>query len=292
MRVLVTGAASHLARVLLPALCARPDVEAVIGLDLRPPGFVHPKFTLQLTDLRRLDPSLLAGCDALVHLAFVVLRGRMDPRTMRAINVEATQRLFESAARRGVARLVHLSSAAVYGHGEALTEEAPLSPLPGFLYAAHKAELEAWFESHLPQAVRLRPHAILGPCCQPLLTTLLRLPLAVAVPPPPPRLQCVHEEDVVAAILAALVRDVSGPFNLAAPGHFTWRELGRRVWLPLPVARGLLTAAWRLTGFGGEPGWIEGLRHSLTLDVSRARALLGWQPRHDVHATLAAIMAP
>ncbi|MEJ5210943.1 MAG: hypothetical protein WHV61_05885 [Burkholderiales bacterium] len=101
-----------------------------------------------------------------------------------------------------------------------------------------------------------------------------------------------HEEDVVAAILAALVREVSGPFNLAAPGHFTWRELGRRVWLPLPVARGLLTAAWRLTGFGGEPGWIEGLRHSLTLDVSRARALLGWQPRHDVHATLAAIMAP
>ncbi|MEO1766668.1 NAD-dependent epimerase/dehydratase family protein [Thiobacter aerophilum] len=294
MRVCVTGAASHLAHALLPALCARPEVETVIGLDLRPTGFVHPKLTHYIADLRAPHHHWLAGCDALVHLAFVVLRGHMPAHTMRAINVEATQRLFETAARMGIARLVHLSSAAVYGHGENLTEDAPLSPLPGFLYAAHKAMLEAWFEDCLPQAVRLRPHAILGPCCQPLLRTLLRLPLGVALAKSSPRLQCVHEQDVVAAILAVLFApgDVRGPYNLAAPGYFTLDDLGRRLRLPPPVARGLLYTAWRLTGFGGEPDWVAGLSHSLTLDCSRARLQLAWQPRHDVRATLAAIMAP
>jgi UDP-glucose 4-epimerase len=294
MRVLLTGSASHLARVLLPRLCAVPWVEAVVGCDVRPTPFRHAKFIAHRLDIREAGfEGLIAGCDALVHLAFVVLRGRLDAPSMRAVNVEGTRRVFTLAAERGVQRLVHLSSAAVYGGGENLTEAAPLAPLPGFLYAHHKAEVEAWLAATLPQVVRLRPHAILGPHCQPLLATLLRLPLGVKVSGPAPRLQCVHEEDVADAILAALERPVAGPFNLAAPGSFTLDALpGRRLPLPFFLARGLLSTAWRLTGFGGEPGWLAGLRHSLTLDCSRAHTGLGWQPRHDVTAILGAMIPP
>ncbi len=292
MRVLLTGAAAHLAKPLLPALCAHRDIETVVGVDLAPVPFAHTKFRLRRLDLvdAELD-ALLAGCDALIHLAFVVLRGRMAHARMRAVNVLATQRLFAHAREAGVRRLIHLSSAAVYGSGENLTEAAPLAPLPGFAYAAHKAELEHWFDLHCPQAVRLRPHVILGPHCQPLLAWLLRQPCYLRLPEPQPLLQCVHEDDVIAAILAALGRNVSGPFNLASEDALSFRAMIRRhhrhaLGLPFAIARTALAGTWRLTGLGGEPAWIEGLRHSLTLDCTRAARALDWRPRYDSAAAI------
>ena len=47
-----------------------------------------------------------------------------------------------------------------------------------------------------------------------------------------------------------------------------------------------------LSGFGGEPAWLDGIRHTLTLDCARARQALGWAPRRDVGQTLAAMIAP
>ena len=294
----VTGAAAHLARALLPKLCAHADVEAVVGVDIRAAEFAHPKFSHRIADIRgdRMA-GLMRGCDALIHLAFVVLRGRMSAAEMADINVGGTRRVFEIAHAQGVRRLVHLSSASVYGHGENLNEQAPMQPLPGFLYGAHKAELEAWLARESPQAFVLRPHIILGPHCQPLLTHILRQSCYVALPDPQPRLQCVHEDDVADAIVATLFSDRCGPFNLAAPGGYSVREVIRarhRITFPVPflLAKGLLSAAWRLTGFGGEPAWMDGIRYSLTLDCARARQQLGWVPRHDVGQTLAAMIAP
>lgn len=283
MKILVTGSSGHLAQALLPKLCAHPDIGQVIGVDIDPPRFSHDKFALRQIDVR--DPvldALLTDCDALIHLAFVVLRGKMDERTMHDINVTATQRLFGAAARVGVRRLIHLSSAAVYGSGENLREDAPLKPLPKFLYAVHKAELEDWFAQHHPEAVRLRPHIILGPHCLVLFRQLLALPLYVRLPDPQPRLQCVHEDDVAAAILLALFSDAQGAFNLAAPGTFSFKEViwqHHRAAVPLPlwVAKGFLNLAYLLTGWGGEVAWLEGMERSLTLDCQRAGGELKWE---------------
>lgn len=298
LRVFVTGSAAHLAQVVLPKLCARDEVESVVGIDLQPAMFSHAKFTHHLADIRAPElAELMRGCDALVHLAFVVLRGRMPAAEMHDINVHGTRRVFETAAAQGVRRLVHLSSAAVYGRGDALPETAAMRPLPGFLYGAHKAEIETWMAQALPRVARLRPHIILGPHCQPLLKSILRHPFYVALPDPQPRLQCVHEDDVADAVLAALASDAGGPFNLAAAGDYSVREVIRTrhrfaLPLPFPVAKAVLAGAWRMSGFGGEPAWLDGIRHSLTLDCSRAQRELGWRPRHDVGQTLAAMIAP
>lgn len=295
MRVIVTGAAGRLARVLLPALCAQAD--AVVGIDVRPVSFSHRRFRQVMADLTCLDARpLLRGADALVHLAARLLRGRGPEAAMRAVNVGAGQRLFAQAAEAGVARLVHLSSAAVYGSGRALSEEAPLHPLPGFAYARHKAELDAWLAATLPGVVRLRPHVILGPHCQPLLRRLLALPVYLADAGLPAEIQAVHEADVVEAILLALARPTAqGAYNLAARAGTTYRALirARHRWaLPLsyPIARGALAMAWRLTGFGGEPGWLAGLAAGLTVDSSRARRGLGWRPRYDDTEALARLL--
>jgi UDP-glucose 4-epimerase len=293
MRVFVTGSSSHLARALLPRLCASADVEAVTGVDLLPCGFRHSKFAAVRADIR--DPLIgerIAGHDALVHLAFLVLRGRMGEAEMFDINVNGGRRVFHAAHAAGARRLVLLSSAAVYGSGENLDEDAPLAPLPRFLYGQHKAQLEQALAVDFPECVRLRPHAILGPHAQPLLKRLLNQPCYVRLAGPQPLLQCVHEEDVARAVLLALGRDVSGPFNLAVEDSFSFRDAVRRrhrlsIPLPLPVARAAMNVAWRTFGWGGEPGWVEGLAKTLLLDCRRAAAELGWRSSYTAAEVLA-----
>jgi nucleoside-diphosphate-sugar epimerase len=297
VKVFVTGSSSHLAQALLPLLCAEPGIEQVTGVDLAPPRFAHARFRAVQGDIR--DPETgerLAGHDALVHLAFVVLRGRMSEAEMFDINVTGGHKLFHAARRKGIGRLVQLSSAAVYGEGVHLGEDAPFAPLPGFLYARHKAHLERLLEIEFPECVRLRPHVILGRNAQPLLKQLARLPCYVALPDPQPRLQCVHEDDVARAVLLALTREVRGPFNLAVDDSFSYRDLIRsrhRFALPLPLgaARAGLDLAWRLRGWGGEPAWIEGLTRTLLLNCRRAGVELEWKSRYRAAGVLETVNA-
>jgi UDP-glucose 4-epimerase len=286
MHVIVTGAAGALARALIPRLCAQAEVARVTGVDVRPASLVHRKFRGIVADIASPEAwRVLSGADALIHLAFILLRGRRSIASVTRTNVTGTQMLLRKAADAGVEKLMFLSSAAVYGAGVELAEGAPFDPLPGFLYARNKAECERWLAADLPQAVVLRPHIILGPHALPLLRRLADSPLRPRLPDPQPRLQCVHADDVAAAIIAALQRDARGPFNLAAPASFSLRELigmfhPHAVAVPLPLLRAGLTIAWALTGWAGEPGWLEGVGRTLTLDCSRARAVLGWQPQH------------
>ncbi|OGA07495.1 MAG: hypothetical protein A2W68_07865 [Betaproteobacteria bacterium RIFCSPLOWO2_02_64_14] len=293
MRVFVTGSSAHLARTLLPRLCAHRGVAAVTGVDLRTPHFTHPLFTATQGDIR--DPEIaarLAGHDALIHLAFVVLRGRMSESEMFDINVTASHKVFHAARAAGVKRLIHLSSAAVYGQGVHLNEDAPYAPLPGFLYGRHKAHLERLLAIEFPECVRLRPHVILGPHAQPLLRQLLRQPCYPRLHEPQPLLQCVHEDDAAQAVLLALERDVRGAFNLATEDNFSFRDAIRgrhRVSIPLPlaVARRGANFAWRYFGWGGEPAWIEGLTRTLLLNCRRAIVELGWRSCHTAAQVLA-----
>jgi len=298
LRIFLSGSASHLAQALLPKLCAQTDISAVTGIDLQAAAFEHPKFTQHIADIRSPDIArLMQGCDALAHLAFVVLRGKMAAETMQDINVQGTRTLFSAARQAGIARLVHLSSAAVYGGGENLKESAALNPLPGFLYGQHKVQVEGWLANEFPAAVRLRPHIILGPHCQPLLIKILRQPCYVTLAEPQPLLQCVHEDDVADAIIASLLLPASGPINLATPGGYSLKQAitqGHASAMPIPfgAARFALSLAWRRSGFGGEPAWLDGVKQSLTLDCSRAQQVLGWKPQYDAEATLASVIKP
>jgi UDP-glucose 4-epimerase len=292
MNVLVTGSSSHLARALLPVMCADDSISRVTGVDIAPPHFSHEKFQATICDIR--EPRLtdiLPGHDALVHLAYVVLRGRMRETEMADINVRCSYHLFKAARDADVKRLVHLSSAAVYGQGENVSEETPYAPLHGFLYGTHKAQLERLLEAGIQECVRLRPHVILGKNAQPLLLQLLNLPLYPALPRPYAKIQCVHEDDVAHAVLLAIKNDVHGPFNLAASDSFSYCELIQRrhrfaLSLPPGLARAGLHTLWRLSGWGGEPAWLEGLDHTLTLDCRRANTVMGWQSRYNSSAAI------
>lgn len=295
MKIFITGSASHLAQALLPGLCESPLVSKVTGIDLRSSPFQHNKFLEMQMDVRdsRLPP-LLKGQDALIHMAFVVLRGKVSTNDMFDINVTASQRLFDAAQDANINRMIHLSSASVYGSGCNLKETDTFNPLPGFLYAQHKATLEQWMTSHHPRAVRLRPHIILGPHAQPLLKTLIRQPFYIRLPDPQPLLQCVHESDVADAIQLALFSEAQGAYNLAAPDSFSFKAIIQKhhtLALPLPfgIARAALATSCKWFGVGGEPAWLDGVGKTLTVDCAKARAL-GWNPKFSSLGAIDSIM--
>ncbi len=293
MKVFVTGSGSHLAAALLPRLCTRPDIEQVTGIDLDPPRFRHARFNAAQLDIRspRLE-GLLAGHEVLVHLAWARLQGNLSDREMFDINVTGSHKAFHAARRAGVRRLIHLSSAAVYGSGVHLSESAPLEPLPQLPYARHQVHLEKLLQIEFPDCVRFRPHLILGPNSRPELKRLLHLPCYVHTPAPHPLLQCVHEDDVAQAVLLALDKKVQGPFNLAVEDSFSLREVVRRrhrLALPLPpfAARAGLSMARRWLGWDGELAWLEGHTRTLLVNCRRAAVELGWRSTHSAASVLA-----
>lgn len=294
MKVFVTGAGSHFAQALLPVLCEDASISRVTGLDTERPDFAHPKFTAFRHDLRDAAVApLLAGHDALVHLAFIVLRGRLSADEMFDANVRAGQKLFHAARAAGIKRLVHMSSAAVYGSAVHANEQTPLKPLPGCLYAEHQAQFEQLLAIEFPECVRLRPHVILGPHAHPAWKRLLRQPFYVRMAEPHPLLQCIHEEDLARAVALSLGSEARGAYNLAVEGSFSFRDAIRArhrvsAGLPPAAARGAMTFARRFLSWDIDPAWLEALSHTLLVNCRRAIIELGWRSRHSAHDAIAA----
>ncbi|WP_455385406.1 NAD-dependent epimerase/dehydratase family protein [Acidihalobacter prosperus] len=307
MRLVISGSAGRFARVLVPRLLAEPDIEAIHGIDHRSAHYPDPRYVHHRLDVR--DPAageVCAGADALVHLAFVLMGGglgrrRHDRETIRTINVEGSRLLFEAAARHGLDRIVFVSSAAVYGawpdNPPRIGEDAPLRAMSGFAYAEDKVAVERLLDgfaaAHPDIAVaRLRPHAIVGPHAHPFLNRVLRQPF---YPASRALTQCVWEDDVADAVALALTHRAIGAYNLAAQPAMSLHDMlarTHRVRLPLPLgpAAALHRLLWWLTPSVGEPGWVQGTRHSLALDTGRAERELGWRPRHDVDGCLAELV--
>ena len=280
MKILVTGSASGFAQLLLPRLLADPKIELLLGVDQHPAAFEDERFVQVLLDLR--SPQLgrvLQGVHAVIHLA----PAASDAAAARGEILEAAQNLYTHAAAAGVRQVIHLSSALVYDAQTrgTIDEQRAYGATPGCVAAEALQSAEAWlddFEAGRPalRVVRLRPHWLVGPHSDSVLARLLRQRLTLHQPTES-RLQCVHEEDVVEAILQSLYSKLRGAFNLACKESVTLAALHRQAhWLRLPATTRLL--AHRLDT---APGCIEALSRSLVLTSKRARTELGWKPRYD-----------
>lgn len=301
MNILLTGSASHLARATLPLLLEHPNIQRVVGIDIKPSGFENPRFEEHRLDIR--SPAiapLFDNIDCVIHMAFVVMRGtlgrqRHDRTLMRDTNVNGSINVFNQAASHGVPSVLHLSSAAVYGpHPDTppqVSEQQPLRALPGFAYAEDKVEVEHWltqWQCRNPvRVVRLRPHAILGRHAQPLLKRILYFPIIPRITDNPPQLQCVWENDVARAILLAIFSDISGSFNISTQESLPFVDMhnylkARSLALPYAALRQAHRLAWHITGRYGEPGWLQALQYPLTLDIRKAARMLEWHPSRNL----------
>ncbi|MDQ0379454.1 NAD-dependent epimerase/dehydratase family protein [Amycolatopsis thermophila] len=319
MRVVVTGASGNIGTAFLRAAAHRPEWD-IVGLARRVPARRPPydvaewvECDLDSDEAPDVLPKVFTGADAVVHLAWAIHPGTDEPPRNRT-NIEGSQEVLAAVADAGVPHLVCASSVAAYTPGPRWTrvdEDWPRAGVPGSAYSRDKARLERLVELFARQHPDIGV-AVFRPCAvaqhesgsqlarwtlSPLLPTgilgnrWLPVPLWDGL-----RGQVVHSGDVADAICRMLDRRAEGAFNLAAEpvlGVHDLTELlgGFRVPVPRRLITGLALPTWRLGLQPMHPGWLTLADQVPLMDTTRARAHLGWEPRHDAKETLAEVIA-
>ncbi|HRW36522.1 MAG TPA: NAD-dependent epimerase/dehydratase family protein [Aquihabitans sp.] len=283
VRVVVTGSAGALGRHVVALLSARPEVDEVVGLDLRAAPATRP-FDLLAGDLR----AAVEGASAIVHLASAFGPATTGPEIEEAADVEMARRVLAAADAQGIDRLVLLSSATVYGpwpnNPVPLTEEAPLRPHPDLAPAVQLAEVERlaaeWRAEHPTATVaRLRPAPVVddgrGGWLARALDAADDVPAAEDT-----AVQYLHVADLAAAVVAAWSAGFDGPLNVAPDGWLTPTQRRAldpvpRVRLPGALAVKVASWRWRLGLAPAPPGILPYARHPWVVANDRLVAL-GW----------------
>ena len=310
MLVLVTGASGFLGSHLLKRLAAMGTPVLGLGRDAeRCEALERAGHAIVRHDLSRpfdvsLDPRL-GKVDRIVHCAALSSPfGRLQDFV--AANVTATQNLVEFAKRQNVSRFVHISSPSVcfaFRDQLGLTEDAAL-PHPVNHYARTKREAEEIvLAAPATHPVVLRPRGIYGAGDRALLPRLIEA--AKSRPLPLFRggraaIDLTHADDVVDAVMAALAASgeaVGLIFNISGGEVLPVRRIADEAcaraglqarWRPMPLmpamlAAGLMEAvAIRLPGRPEPPVTRYGLglfAYAQSLDLSKAKRLLGWTPK-------------
>jgi len=296
-RVLITGAGSYIGSALARRLRQDPHVEHVAGLDMRPPAEAQERTSFIEADLR--DPVIStlipqAEVDTVVHNQIVRRPGPgMSTRTMHDINVIGTLQLLAACERSpSIETIVIRGSAGIYGSEpqapQFFREElARLYPLRT-RFQRDVGEIENLFDTYSrrhPQVTctMLRYQPAIGPVLDTQVTRYLAAPVAPTYLGFDPRIQVVHEEDGLGALVAAVHRPVRGAVNVASPGTI---GLSRMIRLagraPLPLAGPLFATATRALGRIGLPelsaDFMRLLRYGRAVDTSRLVGEIGYAP--------------
>ncbi|MHB1194755.1 MAG: NAD-dependent epimerase/dehydratase family protein [Longimicrobiales bacterium] len=171
MKVFVTGGTGFIGRFLVAEL-TRLQHEVVCLV--RPSSDTAPLEVAgayvavgDLGDLRSLSGPM-RGCDAVINLAGTYDFWVPDRTAYRAVNVHGTRNVMEAALETGVPKVVHVSTAVVFGNARwPVTERTPYGSRRANEYAETKleGELIAWRllkERGLPLVV-VYPAAVVGP---------------------------------------------------------------------------------------------------------------------------------
>jgi len=269
------------------------------------------------------DLDALADCDiqvdAVVHCAALSSPwGRW--REFEHANVTGTRRVLEYARRVGARRLVHLSSPGIYAAprdrvGIREHEVDRRRPMNGYIRSKLRAEellTDAAAASRSPSIVILRPRGIVGRGDPSLVPRLLRVHDRVGVPlmrGGRGLIDLTSVENVASAVRLALAASddrVHGEaFNISNGDPRAFRALldqllagmgrtprYRRVPARVAYAAGavLETACALLPGRPEPPMTrytVTTIAHSQTLDISRARDVLGYSPTVTIDESLA-----
>ncbi len=263
MRLLITGGSGYIGSRFMEAMAARPEVEEIVDLDLRPPAgsldkvrFVERSVT---EDLRDLFTDTERPIDVAMHLAWNVDALR-DAKRQRQVCIGGTKRFLEGCAGGGVEHVLYMSSATAYGADPAQTEAYDESEAPhdhhGFQYAAEKAEGEGLcrhFAAEHPGTLLqiVRPAVVGGPNVSNFIFRLMDKPVFFRPLGFDAEMQLVHEDDVAGALVAIVTSKAEGAFNIAPDDTLTVGQAAkisgaRSMVLPFRWLYALNWLAWRL----------------------------------------------
>ncbi|MCT2592051.1 NAD-dependent epimerase/dehydratase family protein [Streptomyces sp. N2-109] len=309
--VLVTGVARQLGGLLVGRIQREPDVDRVIGVDVRTP--VHQLGDAQFVRADIRQPAI-AGVlaehrvDTVVHMDIhgTPLTPRGSRASVKETNVIGTMQLLGACQKAPeIRRLVVKSSTSVYGSAPrdpAVFDEGiePKAPASGG-FAKDVVEVEGYvrgFSRRRPDVAVtvLRFAHVLGPTVDSPMGDYFTLPVLPTVLGHDPRLQFVHEDDAVEVLRMvsgepARGRFHAGTFNIAGAGVLLLSQCARRLGRPtLPLLSPAIRwagSAMRTAGLTDfSPEQIGMLTHGRVVRTARMREVLGFEPRHSTAETL------
>ena len=295
--VLVTGVAGDLGRRFATQLSRSPEIERVIGVDVLPPRGELAGADFVRADIR--NPVIAKvivreRVDTVVHTSVQATQAAAGGRTStKELNVIGTMQLLAACQQApDVRKLVLKSSAAYYGATNRdpamFTEGMSAKRLPGGGFAKDVNEVESYtrgFARRRPDVdvTMLRLANVIGPQITSAMSGYFRLPVIPTVLGFNPRLQFLHEQDALDALVHATTSDVTGTFNVAGDGVLTLGQAIRRIGrpsAPMPAfAIPAFGSVFRKTRYADfSPEHVAYLTFGRGLDTTRMRTMLGFEP--------------
>jgi nucleoside-diphosphate-sugar epimerase len=305
-RYLVTGGSGFVGAEIVAALAARGD--QVVAFDLRSSarldGLVANHDGVSFVAGEIVEWAGTAAImqdfrpDALVHCAAIVgVRASLDTpiQTMR-VNVEGSLNVLEAMRLFGVRRMVHMSSEETYGHfqSERVAEDHPQHPL--MAYGVSKVAVEQLGRSYAQryglECLHVRACWVYGPGLPRARVPNTLIAAAAAG-------KSLHLKDgadfkvdhtYIDDIVDGTIRVLDHPdhpydaYHIASGTASSLAEI-------VDIIRELVPGADLSVGPGtmefvpGLPVWKKG-----ALDISRAAKVLGYRPRYDIRAGIAATL--
>jgi nucleoside-diphosphate-sugar epimerase len=304
MRALVTGVAGFIGSTLADALLARGD--RVLGVDSFTPYYERATKEANLSDARRSDrfeldendlrtcdiDALLDGVDVVFHQAAqagVRLSWSDGFGDYAGHNILATQRLLEAAKAAGGTKVVYASSSSVYGNAVRYPTSEDDLPRPHSPYGVTKLAAEhlcnLYSANWTVPTISLRYFTVYGPRQRPdmAMHRLLAAALSGESFPLYGDGSAVRDftfvDDVVNANLAAADHDCEPGtvVNVAGGSSITMTDL-------LALAAGVVGQSVTIDPQPKQPGDVARTGGTIT----RAGALLDWQPSTDLRTGLTA----
>jgi UDP-glucose 4-epimerase len=298
--VLVTGISRDIGRRFARAAASDPAIDRVIGVDVVPPHGDIGGVSFVRADIRSpIIAKVLAkeDVDTVVHMSVIATPGSTGGRnTMKELNVMGTMQLLAACQKSPtVKNLVVKSTTTMYGASSRdpamFTEEMGPKRLPSAGYAKDVYEVEGYvrgFARRRPDVVvtTIRAANVIGPHVVSPITSYFRLPVIPRVLGFDPRMQFLHEDDLLDVLRHAAVSDVAGTFNVAGDGVLMLTQAIRRLNKPtvsLPgfaVGRlGSVLRQARVADFS--PEQLGFLTYGRGVDTTRMRQTLGFEPRYS-----------
>ncbi len=307
--VLVTGVSRHLGGRFAQLLTAHPQVDRVIGVDVVPPAEDLGGAEFVRADIRNpIIAKVIAAAevDTVVHMSVIATPQSAGGRSlMKEVNVIGTMQLLAACQKApSVNRLVVKSSTTVYGASPKdpalFSEEMEPKRLPRSGFAKDSVEVEGYvrgFSRRRPdvEVTTMRFANCLGPGIETPMSAYFRLPVVPTVLGFDPRLQFVHEDDLLAALVLATLGGTPGTYNIAGDGVLLLSQAvhrAGRLTLPLlaPFA-GLVSSALRQAkAVDFSPEQINFLSFGRGVDTTRMREVLGFEPTYTTAETFASFV--
>jgi UDP-glucose 4-epimerase len=240
-----------------------------------------------ITD-RKLVLSVLDGADYVHHLAALISvpESMEKPLDCLEINVEGLINVLEAARKFNVGKVVHSSSAAVYGDNPVSPKRVDMRPEPKSPYGITKLDgeyyLRMYYENYGIETASLRYFNVFGPRQDPASQYAAAIPIFVSKALKNETLviygdgeqtrDFIFVKDVVKAnVLAATTPGACGSYNVARGNAISITELANLI----------IETTGSSSKIQYEPPRPGDIKHSLA-DISPTKAELKFEPEYDL----------